>query len=504
MKLTNKELETIVGQVLNNILGQEEVSYNCGCSGEVVKTYVSKANSIENSTGNAVVQNSSSRQQGIFNTMQEAITASYNAQREFAKLELKDREKIIQNIRKVAKENVELLARTTVEETKLGKYEDKIQKNLLVINKTPGTEILETSAISGDHGLTITEQAPYGVIGCITPVTNPTETIINNSISILAAGNSLVFNPHPSAVNSSKLIINLINNAIIEVSGIANLLTMAENPTLDTINELKTDPRINMLVGTGGMPMVHSLLQSGKKVIGAGAGNPPVVVDETANIKLASKKIYEGASFDNNILCLAEKEVFVHEKVANDLIYYMIEEGAFLLNEQQLKQIMDLVLTFDVTTNGKEYHVNKQWVGKDASKMLEAIGVLGKSDCRLLICEVDSTHPFVILEQLMPVLPIVRCKDVDEAITFALKAERGNRHTASMFSQNIDNITKFAKLVQTTIFVKNGSTLAGVGFDGEGCTTMTIAGPTGEGITNARTFTRQRRCVLAEGGFRII
>lgn len=496
MELTSQEIENIVSKVLKNVISNEQVSYGCGCTGDVVKTYVPKTTqkTID------LVQNSF----GVFKTMEEAITASFQAQKQYVKLEVKDRERIIQNIRKTTLENVELLSKTTIEETGLGKYKDKISKNTLVIEKTPGTEVLSTHAISGDDGLTIVEQAPYGVIGCITPVTNPTETIINNSISMLAGGNSPVFNVHPSAKRSCKLVVELINKAIYEICNIKNLVTMVEEPTMETVKELSSDERIRLLVGTGGMPMVRSLLQSGKKVVGAGAGNPPVVVDDTADIKLAGKKIYEGASFDNNILCLAEKEVFVDEKVANDLIYHMIDEGAYLLNNEQLQKIMDLVLTFDVTPSGKEYHVSKQWVGKDASKILQAIGVNDKENCNLIICDVENNHPFVILEQLMPVLPIVRCKNVDQAIEFAVIAERGNRHTASMFSKNVDNLTKFAKAIETTIFVKNSCTLAGVGMGGEGHSTMTIAGPTGEGITNAVTFTRQRRCVLAEGGFRVI
>ncbi|MBZ4667253.1 MAG: Aldehyde Dehydrogenase [Defluviitaleaceae bacterium] len=279
---------------------------------------------------------------------------------------------------------------------------------------------------------------------------------------------------------------------------------MVKEPTMDTVKALCESEKVRLLVGTGGTQMVKALLKSGKKVIGAGAGNPPVIVDATADIQHAAKEIYKGASFDNNLLCLAEKEVFVDETVASDLIYYMIKEGAFLLNHEQLQKIMDLVLTHEDTPKGRVYHVNKKWVGQDAGKMLEAIGLQDKAHIRLLICEVEHDHPFVMLEQLMPVLPIVKFKTLDEGIEYALLAEHGNRHTASMFSKNVDNLTKFARAVQTTIFVKNACTLAGVGFGGEGHTTMTIAGPTGEGITNAVSFTRQRRCVLAEGGFRII
>ncbi|OOB76915.1 MAG: aldehyde dehydrogenase EutE [Epulopiscium sp. Nuni2H_MBin003] len=438
---------------------------------------------------------------GVFDTMKDAIDAAFIAQQTYAdKYQLKDRDKLISVLREKLSKEAQNLAKMTAEETGLGRYEDKIQKNLLVINKTPGIEVLNTKAISGDDGLTIVECAPYGVIGSITPVTNPTETIINNVISMIAAGNSVVFNVHPSAKRVCAYTVQLINKIIEDAGGPRNLATMIKEPSLDSVKELSQDSRIRLLVGTGGMPMVTSLLKSGKKVIGAGAGNPPVIVDNTANIPRAAREIFKGASFDNNILCLAEKSVFVEKEVYADFLYNMVEQGAFLLNYDNLQKIMSLVLTHD--SDG--YHVSKDWVGKDAGKMLQAIGISGKESCRLLICEVEHNHPFVLLEQLMPVLPIVKCNNLEEAIKYALIAEKGNRHTASMFSQSIDNLTRFARKVETTIFVKNASTLAGVGFGGEGHTTMTIAGPTGEGITNAVSFTRQRRCVIGEGGFRII
>lgn len=437
---------------------------------------------------------------GVFENVEDAIDAAYNAQKIFINdFKVKDRDRFISAIRKVCRENVETLARMVRDESNMGRYDDKIQKHLAVIDNTPGTECLTTTAISGDSGLMLEEHAPFGLIGAITPVTNPTETIINNTISMIAGGNSVVFNVHPGAKKVCAFCLQMINKTIIENGGPANLITMAKEPTMDTVKVMTSSPKVRLMVGTGGMPMVNSLLRSGKKTIGAGAGNPPVIVDETADIKKAAKDIFYGASFDNNLLCLAEKEVFVLEPVANELIYNMVQEGAFLLNSEQLDKILKLVFKFD----GK-YDVNKKWVGQDAGKMLEAIGITGKLDTRLLICDVPHDHPFVLVEQLMPVLPIVRCKDLDQAIEWALIAESGNRHTASMFSKNVDNMTRFAKKVETTIFVKNGPTLQGVGVGGEGYATMTIAGPTGEGITCARSFTRFRRCMLADGGLRVI
>ncbi len=474
-----RDIELIVKQVLSNIdLNQ----INAG-------TYKNQEN-IRSSKGDY----------GVFEHVEDAIDAAYEAQKKYLdQCTVEDRNRIIEAIRQVSREHAKEFAKMIVDESKMGRYEDKIEKNLVVTNKTPGTECLTTDAISTDAGLMLEEYAPFGLIGAITPVTNPTETIINNTISMIAGGNAVVFNVHPSAKNVCAHCLRLLNRTILENGGPADLITMAKEPTMETVEKISKSPKIRLMVGTGGMPMVNALLRSGKKTIGAGAGNPPVVVDDTADITLAAKEIFRGASFDNNLLCLAEKEVFVMDKVASELIEKMVKEGAYLLSPSELDRILDLVFIKDE----KGYHVNKNWVGKDASKMLTEIGI-NRPEVRLLICETPADHPFVLVEQLMPVLPIVRCHTFEEAVEGAYRAESGNRHTASMFSKNVDNMTRFARKIETTIFVKNGATLKGVGIGGNGFTTMTIAGPTGEGITCARSFTRRRRCMLADGGFRII
>ena len=438
---------------------------------------------------------------GVFERVEDAIEAAYTAQRQWVNhYKVEDRRRIIEAIRTAARNHAETMARMVRDETGMGRFEDKIEKHMAVIDRTPGVECLTTEAISGDGGLMIEEYAPFGVIGAITPSTNPTETVINNTISMIAGGNSVVFNVHPGAKESCAYCLKLLHQTIVENGGPANLITMQREPSMEAVGKLTADPRIRLMVGTGGMAMVDALLRSGKKTIGAGAGNPPVIVDDTADIELAAKEIYRGASFDNNLLCLAEKEVFVMDRAADQLIDRLVGQGAYLLNEAQLKEITELAM---IRKNGG-YEVNKKWVGKDADLFLEAIGIHDRKGTRLLICETDRTHPFVMTEQLMPVLPIVRARTFEECVEWAKAAEAGNRHTASMFSRNVENMTKFGKEIETTIFTKNGATLKGAGIGGEGHATMTIAGPTGEGLTCARSFTRKRRCMLAEGGLRIV
>ena len=436
---------------------------------------------------------------GVFATVDEAVAAAKIAWEKLRILPLAIRTAMVEKMREVSRAHAEELAQLAVQETGLGRVQDKIAKNLLAANKTPGVEDIVSTTYSGDNGLTLVEYAPIGVFGSITPTTNPAATVINNSISLVSAGNAVVYNPHPSAKQVSIKTIQLLNEAIVAAGGPENTLTSVANPNIETSNEVMKHPGINALVVTGGGIVVKAAMAAGKKVIAAGPGNPPVVVDETAIISKAASDIVTGASFDNNVLCTAEKEVFVVEKVVNSLKSEMVKNGAFELKGFQLEKVLAKVL---VNNNGKHYP-NKDFVGKDASVILQAAGIQAPNDVKLLITETKADHPLVVTEMLMPILPIVRVPDVDKAIELAIIAEKGNRHTAIMHSQNVTNLTKMAKEIQATIFVKNGPSVSGLGFESEGFTTLTIAGPTGEGLTSAKTFTRQRRCVLVES-FRII
>ncbi len=433
------------------------------------------------------------KQKGVFDTMEEALEAVAKARELYRGYTIEQREKIIAVIRRLTLEEADKMAVLGVEETGMGNVVDKTIKHQLVANKTPGTEDLHPTAITGDAGLTLIEMAPYGVIGSITPSTNPSETVICNSIGMLAAGNGVVFNPHPNAKKTANYAVDLVNRAVLEAGGPENIVVSVKNPTMESSDIMMKSPIVRMLVATGGPGVVRALLSSGKKAIGAGAGNPPVIVDNTADIKKAAKDIVAGASFDNNLPCIAEKECFAFTDIADELISEMQKNGAYLLRGKQIDDLVKLCL---VEKNGK-YSINKNWVGKDAKKFLKALGI--DSDAKLIICETEEAHPFVQVEMMMPVLAIVRAKDIDHAIKMACRAEHGNRHSAHIHSKNIDHLTAFAKAVETTIFVKNAPSYAGIGAGGEGYTTFTIAGPTGEGLTAAHSFTRQRRCVMVDG-----
>ena len=439
---------------------------------------------------------------GIFPDIDAAVTAATEAQRALVGLPLDTRRRIIEAMRAAVLSNNDSLSRDAVSETGLGNVRDKQVKNAVAALKTPGVEDVEPSAFSDEHGLTITEHAPYGVIGAITPVTNPIATITSNSIGMIAAGNAVVFNVHPGARGISNRLIALLNDAIAAAGGPRNVLCAAANPTIESAGELMKHRGVALLVVTGGPGVVKAAMASGKKAIVAGPGNPPAVVDPTADIPKAARDLVAGAGFDNNVVCTDEKEIFVVASVADRLKQEMRAASAFELTGNQIAAVTRVVLPQDAGP-GRHSPPNKELVGKDPVVIARAAGIEVPPDTRLLFMDVEESHPLVWSEQLMPVVPLVRMGSVDEAIDLAVKAEHGFRHTASIHSHDIEKLSRMARVMNCSLFVKNGPNFAGLGEGGAGYASFTIASPTGEGMTRARTFTRERRCTLVDY-FRII
>jgi len=439
---------------------------------------------------------------GIFSTIDEAVTAARESQRSFAGAGLEKRREIIEKIRSVMMDHVPEMARRAVEETGIGRRDDKEKKNRLVIEKTPGPEDLEPQVWTGDEGLTITEYAPFGVIGAIAPTTNPTATVINNSIAALSAGNAIVFNAHPHAKEISVQTIRWINGAVEAAGGPGELVTAISEPTIASAQELMRHPDTRILVVTGGPGVVEEARKTRKRAILAGPGNPPVVIDQTADLELAGREIVRGASFDNNLICTDEKEAFVVESVADALFHSMETAGAYLLSRWEMKELEKKIFR-EAPEPGKAGKPHPDFIGKDARVILGAIGVSVGENIRLIVADVPAEHPLVWTEQMMPVFPVVRVRDVDEAIDLAVRAEQGRSHTASIFSRDVDAITRMARRADCSIFVANAATLAGLGDGGEGFSSFSIATPTGEGLTRPRSFSRERRMTIA-GGLRIV
>jgi aldehyde dehydrogenase len=438
---------------------------------------------------------------GVFDSLDEAVAAASGAYKKISTLAL--RNKVIAAIRRAGTENARMLAELAVRETGMGRVADKIAKNILQAEHTPGTEALTPRAVSGDAGLALEENAPWGVVASVTPSTNPAATVINNSISMIAGGNAVVFAPHPGAKKTSQTTIRLLNKAVAEATGISNLLCAVREPSIEVARLLFAHKDVKLLVVTGGEAVVEAARKhAAMRLIAAGAGNPPVVVDESADIARAARSIYDGASFDNNIICADEKEIIAVESIADRLKSEIKAVGAVEISPEQADAIARFALR---GYPGPDVSANPQWVGRDAARIAREAGFSVPESCRLLLLDAgrDIDHVFARTEQMMPVIPLLRAKNIDEAVDWALILERGLSHTAGIHSRNIDNMHAMALRMNTSLFVKNGPHIAALGVGGEGWTSMTISTPTGEGVTSARSFVRIRRCVLVDS-FRIV
>jgi aldehyde dehydrogenase len=440
-------------------------------------------------------------QYGVFKDVDQAVQAATEAQKQLIKLSLDDRDAIVKIIKNTAKENASAWGKIEFDETKIGRLDHKIEK-LRILELVPGVEYLKTHAQTGSNGICLEEFAPFGVIGAITPVTHSVPTLSANAVTMIASGNSLVINPHPSGSYCAAVAVSEYNKRIKARFGIEHLITIINPPTLESADAIFAHRGVHLLVVTGGPVVARAAMKSSKRAIVAGPGNPPVVVDETACMKNTAESIISGASFDNNLLCIGEKQIFVVDSAYERLVAALITAGAVQLNTQQIATLTSKAFKVDPKDN--QPHVNKEYVGKDARDLVIAAGGISvPPTCQLAFGETTFDHPFVQQEQMMPFIPIVRCRTVDEAMDKAIESEHGYRHTAIIHSRNLDTITRFGRRAATTLFVVNGASPSGLGLGGQGHLSYSIATPTGEGITTPLTFTRYRR-IMITGSLRMV
>jgi aldehyde dehydrogenase len=433
---------------------------------------------------------------GVCETVDQAVEVAQAGFQQLSRAPLEDREKAIAAVRRICDEQAEELGRLELEETKIGRLDHKIEK-LKIIKLVPGTEFLKTDAYSGDHGLMITEYAPFGVIGVITPVTHSLPTLAGNVINMVAAGNTLVVNPHPSGAKVACEGTRRFNQAIFEATGLKNLIAVIGRPTIESAQEIFDHRGIRLLVVTGGPAVARAALQSSKRAIVAGPGNPPVVVDDSACLVTAAKSIIAGAAYDNNLLCIGEKEVFAVESIFDDLMHEVGQHGGFRLNTQQVAQLTRVAFSPPKEPGGHAI-LNRDLIGQDPAVLAQAIGLQIPENTQILYGETDESNPFVSEEQMMPFVPFVRARDFRHAVDLAKKYEHGFGHTAIIHSRNVRHMSIMGREMNTTLFIKNGPCGAGLGLGGEGYLSFSIATPTGEGVTNPLTFTRQRRCTMVD------
>jgi aldehyde dehydrogenase len=439
---------------------------------------------------------------GKFGVFQDAAEACAAAQESFLQLQKKGiaaRRKVEEIVKTLAEKNAEEWGRIELEETKIGRLDHKIGK-LQIIKLVPGVDWIRPDGRSGDHGITLEEYTPFGVVGAITPSTHSIPTLSGNIVNIVSAGNAVVFNAHPAAARCAATAVRIYNEAIHREIGIENLATIIEKPTMESFSALCQNELIRLLLVTGGPGVVKAAMQSGKRAICAGPGNPPVYVDDTACMQRAARAIVQGASFDNNLLCIGEKEIFARDNIADKLMGEMERNGAVRLSNAQVDALTQAAFTFKEGQGGGCAHasVNKDFIGKDPSVLARAAGVNLPPGTQLLFGETDRNHPFVMEEQMMPFVPVVRVGSLDQGIEFSLQAEHGYKHTSIIHSHDVEAMTAMGRALDTTLFIKNGPCMAGLGLGGEGYLSYSIATPTGEGVTNPKTFCRVRRCVMVD------
>jgi aldehyde dehydrogenase len=437
---------------------------------------------------------------GVFSTVDDAVSAADAAFQAFRSRPLADRKKVVDCIRTICVNQAQELGRLELEETKIGRLDHKIAKLENAIPRVPGVEYLRTDNDCGDNGLTLTDYVPFGVIGAITPVTHSLPTLAGNAINMLAAGNTVVFNAHPSGARIAAEGVRRFNKAIRESIGIDNLLTIIDPPTLESAAALFDHKAVRILVVTGGPAVARAALASKKRAIVAGPGNPPVVVDGTACLDNAARSIVTGGAFDNNLLCIGEKQVFAVAQVFDSLMETMTRHGGFRLTAAQVEALTQAAVQ---KGNDGALHINKELIGQDPAVLGKHAGAKVPEGTQLLFAETGAEHPFVHLEQMMPFVPFVRVSNVDRAIALAKESEHGFGHTAMLHSRDTSVMSRMGKIMDCTIFVVNGPSTAGLGLGGEGVLSYSIAGPTGEGVTTPLTFCRQRRSSVV-GGMRFV
>lgn len=475
MQINEDLIRNVVAQVLAEV-GRVPASHN----GHVARSYTGRY--------------------GVFEDANEAVAAARDAFEQLSRRTLAERKRIIEHIRRISIEQCVELGTMEMEETKIGRLEHKIEKLKTLGERSPGVEFLETrkEVYSGDYGLAVIEHGPFGVIGAITPVTHSLPTITGNAVSMIAAGNTVVVNPHPSGKRVAAEGVRRFNEAIYRDLGIDNLICVIAEPTLESANTIFKHRDIALICVTGGPAVARAALNSGKRAVVAGPGNPPVVVDETADLDRAARSIIRGASYDNNLLCIAEKEVFVVDSVFEQMMKAMERAGAVRLTSSEVERLTKAAIIQVGEGDKKHDAPSKEFLGQDAAVLARAAGRNVPDDVELLFGETDESNPFVPVEQMMPFVPFVRVRNVDEAIAKAKEAEHGFRHTSIIHSNDVRNMTRMGRELDTTLFVKNGPCMAALGLGGEGYLSFSIAGPTGEGVTTPLTFTRERRCSLID------
>ncbi len=419
------------------------------------------------------------------------VNQSRIAYERFSSFSLRDRMELIQHLREALLLQVEEFAKMEWEETQMGVLTDKEKQIRAAIVATPGASTIQTGASSDEEGLVLEEYFPYGIAVAIHPVNHPVASIINTTIMLLSAGNSMIHLGPMRAAETCLKLVNRINEIIYEVCGIDNLVqTMPENRRESNLQFLQ-HPDVALVLVTGGEDLVRMVRGIKKRVIIAGPANPVAIVDTGADLQKAAADIVEAVAFDHNLLCTSEKAVVVVKDALEEFLTRLLFEGSLFLTKEQVLQLENTVFN-------PEMEVEKGIVGQSVSNLMQLakISYDSSKEYRMIAFLADLSSPFVLEEVAAPILPIVVAEDFDEALELAKSMEQGANHTASIHSKNIDHLSRASRELQTAIFVKNGSSLYGAGLKGNGAVCFQIANVSGEGVISPKDLVRKKKCIL--------
>ena len=391
------------------------------------------------------------------------MEAMREAQREFATFTQEQVDKIFYEAASAANKMRLPLAKMAVEETGMGVVEDKVIKNNYaaeyIYNAYKDTKTC--GVIEEDKAYGIKKLAePIGIVAAVIPTTNPTSTAIFKTLISLKTRNAIIISPHPRAKNSTIAAAKVVLDAAVKAGAPEGIISWIDVPSLELTNEVMRSADI--ILATGGPGMVKAAYSSGKPALGVGAGNTPVIIDDTANIKLAVNSIIHSKTFDNGMICASEQSVTVLEKVYDEARKEFAARGCYFLKGDEIEKVRKTIII-----NGA---LNAKIVGQTAYTIAKLAGVEVPEATKILIGEVDSVNidEEFAHEKLSPVLAMYKAKDFDDALAKAaqLVADGGYGHTASLYVtvNEHEKIMKHAEAMKTCrILTNTPSSQGGIG-----------------------------------------
>ena len=353
----------------------------------------------------------------------------------------------------VAREDrAEEIAHFAVEETQLGNYEGKYLK---IHRKTRATlmDIIDDKSVGVIEELPerniVKIAKPVGVIGALSPSTNPEATPVIKAISAVKGRNAIIIAPHPRAKLTNKKIVDYMRDAIERCGAPADLVIAIETPSLDTTNELMR--QCDRVLATGGGPMVHAAYSSGTPALGVGVGNACITVDDSANLEEASEKIRVSKTLDLAASCSSDNSVLLFDSIYDEMVAKLEHEGGYVLNDEEKLKLQNTIWV--------DGHLNTAIVAQPAYKIAGMAGIeLPEGKLFLIVPETGTgpDHPFSG-EKLSVTMALYRVKDIDHAIelTNSIQAYQGQGHSCGIYSYNDDNIMKYADQTRTSRVMVN-------------------------------------------------